>query len=36
MTGVDWNKKAPDHSGLWVDVVEQIEPAESFWDKYRV
>lgn len=23
-----------DPSGLWVDVVEQIEPAEGFWEKY--
>lgn len=23
-----------DPSGLWVDVVEQIEPAEGFWDRY--
>jgi catechol 2,3-dioxygenase-like lactoylglutathione lyase family enzyme len=25
-----------DPSGLWVDVVEQIEPAEGFWDRYMV
>ena len=25
-----------DPSGLWVDVVEQIEPVEGFWDKYMV
>lgn len=23
-----------DPSGLWVDIVEQIEPAEGFWDRY--
>lgn len=23
-----------DPSGMWVDVVEQIEPAPGFWDKY--
>lgn len=23
-----------DPSGLWVDVVEQIDPAAGFWDKY--
>lgn len=23
-----------DPSGLWVDVVEQVEPAEGFWDPY--
>lgn len=23
-----------DPSGLWVDVVEQVEPAEGFWDRY--
>lgn len=23
-----------DPSGLWVDIVEQIEPAAGFWDKY--
>lgn len=22
-----------DPSGLWVDVVEQVEPAEGFWDR---
>lgn len=25
-----------DPSGLWVDVVEQIEPRAGFWDKYMV
>jgi hypothetical protein len=25
-----------DPSGLWVDVVEQIEPASGFWDRYMV
>lgn len=25
-----------DPSGLWVDVVEQCEPAEGFWDRYMV
>lgn len=25
-----------DPSGLWVDVVEQIAPAEGFWDRYMV
>ena len=25
-----------DPSGLWVDVVEQIEPAKGFWDRYMV
>ena len=25
-----------DHSGLCVDVVEQTEPAASFWDRYIV
>ncbi|MDO9432255.1 MAG: VOC family protein [Phenylobacterium sp.] len=23
-----------DPSGLWVDVVEQVEPAAGFWDRY--
>jgi catechol 2,3-dioxygenase-like lactoylglutathione lyase family enzyme len=23
-----------DPSGLWVDIVEQIEPAAGFWDRY--
>lgn len=23
-----------DPAGVWVDVVEQIEPAEGFWDRY--
>lgn len=23
-----------DPSGMWVDVVQQIEPAPEFWDKY--
>lgn len=23
-----------DPAGLWVDVVEQIEPADGFWDRY--
>lgn len=25
-----------DPSGLWVDVVEQCEPAAGFWDRYMV
>lgn len=25
-----------DPSGLWVDVVEQVEPAAGFWDRYMV
>jgi uncharacterized glyoxalase superfamily protein PhnB len=25
-----------DPSGLWIDVVEQIEPTPGFWDKYMV
>ncbi|MCV0396223.1 MAG: VOC family protein [Rhizobiaceae bacterium] len=25
-----------DPSGLWVDVVEQVEPQAGFWDKYMV
>lgn len=25
-----------DPSGLWVDVVEQIEPAEGYWDRYML
>jgi catechol 2,3-dioxygenase-like lactoylglutathione lyase family enzyme len=25
-----------DPAGLWVDVVEQVEPAEGFWDRYMV
>jgi hypothetical protein len=25
-----------DLSGLWIDVVEQIEPTPGFWDKYMV
>lgn len=24
----------PDPSGTWVDVVQQIDPAPGFWDKY--
>jgi uncharacterized glyoxalase superfamily protein PhnB len=23
-----------DPSGTWVDVIEQIDPAPGFWDKY--
>ncbi|MDP3852089.1 VOC family protein [Phenylobacterium sp.] len=23
-----------DPSGLWVDIIEQIEPAQGFWDRY--
>lgn len=23
-----------DPAGLWVDVVEQVEPAEGYWDRY--
>ena len=23
-----------DPSGLWVDIVEQVEPAAGFWDRY--
>ena len=23
-----------DPSGLWIDVVEQVEPAAGYWDKY--
>lgn len=25
-----------DPAGVWVDIIEQIEPAEGFWDQYRV
>ncbi len=25
-----------DPAGLWIDVVEQIEPAAGFWDKYMI
>lgn len=25
-----------DPSGLWVDIVEQIEPAAGFWDRYLI
>jgi catechol 2,3-dioxygenase-like lactoylglutathione lyase family enzyme len=25
-----------DPAGLWVDVVEQVEPAEGFWDRYML
>lgn len=25
-----------DPSGLWVDVVQQIEPAAGFWDRYLI
>jgi catechol 2,3-dioxygenase-like lactoylglutathione lyase family enzyme len=25
-----------DPAGVWIDVVEQIEPAEGFWDRYRI
>lgn len=25
-----------DPSGAWVDVVEQIDPAEGFWDQYSI
>lgn len=25
-----------DPSGLWVDIVQQIEPQAGFWDKYMV
>lgn len=25
-----------DPSGLWIDVVQQIDPAEGFWDRYMV
>lgn len=23
-----------DPSGLWIDIVEQIEPAQDFWERY--
>jgi hypothetical protein len=26
----------PDRAGVWIDVVEQIEPAAGWWDKYLV
>ena len=25
-----------DPSGLWIDIVEQIEPQAGFWDKYMI
>ena len=25
-----------DPAGIWIDVVEQIEPAAGWWDKYLV
>lgn len=25
-----------DPAGVWVDVVQQIEPAAGFWDKYQI
>jgi uncharacterized glyoxalase superfamily protein PhnB len=25
-----------DPSGLWIDIVEQIESAAGFWDKYMI
>lgn len=25
-----------DPAGVWIDVVEQIEPAAGFWDKYLI
>ena len=25
-----------DPSGLWVDIVQQIEPAAGFWDRYMI
>lgn len=25
-----------DPSGLWIDIVQQIEPAAGFWDRYMV
>jgi hypothetical protein len=25
-----------DPAGVWIDVVEQIEPAPGWWDKYLV
>ena len=25
-----------DPSGLWVDIVEQIEPSAGYWDKYML
>lgn len=25
-----------DPSGTWVDIIEQIEPAEGFWEKYLI
>ena len=25
-----------DPAGVWIDVVEQIEPAAGWWDKYLV
>jgi catechol 2,3-dioxygenase-like lactoylglutathione lyase family enzyme len=25
-----------DPAGVWIDVVEQIEPAPGWWDRYRV
>ena len=37
VTGEAWGQRRFglfDPAGMWVDVVQQIEPAPGFWDKY--
>jgi uncharacterized glyoxalase superfamily protein PhnB len=37
LTNEPWGRRrfgVVDPAGMWVDVVEQIEPAEGWWDHY--
>lgn len=37
LTDEPWGQRrfgVVDPAGMWVDVVEQIEPAEGWWDRY--
>jgi uncharacterized glyoxalase superfamily protein PhnB len=37
LTDEEWGQRrfgVRDPAGVWVDVVEQIEPAEGFWERY--
>jgi catechol 2,3-dioxygenase-like lactoylglutathione lyase family enzyme len=38
LTDEPWGQRrfgVRDPAGVWIDVVEQIEPAPGFWDRYR-
>jgi uncharacterized glyoxalase superfamily protein PhnB len=39
LTDEPWGQRrfgVVDPAGMWVDVVQQIEPAAGFWDEYLV